>query len=232
MNKSHKIRYILSLIIISIFSYFGYFLFITIKYQHHNSHSSFERYLWILNDSIKKDVDSVFYVGLERESDNLYEYIIDSPKGKHFITICHLKNIDTIDFDAISFNQDISLDNLKMYPAEKYNLESVVRPEITIKSKLPFNNCLRVNLNHSSRIVKTLNSKNFKGFFGDINKMSIANYSGKNLILFDYGSRRQQTLFLFYKEYGGVFFILINSEKPINESIINILSFKNKLARE
>jgi hypothetical protein len=224
MNVNHNIKNIVYIILLSVFAYFGFFLFITIRYQHHINYSSFDRYLWILGDSIKKDVDSVYFVGLERESDNLYEYIIHSPRGKHFITICHLKNIDTIDLKTIKFIQGISIDNLKIYPAEKFNLKSEIRPEITIKSLLPLNNSLIVNLNHHSEINKNFDSVSYIGFYGVVNKMTIRNNNGKDLFLFDYGSRMQPTLFLIYKGHRGIFFILINSEIPIDESIVNILS--------
>jgi hypothetical protein len=128
------------------------------------------------------------------------------------------------DFETISFNQNISIDAPVLYPAEKFNLGSKVRPEVTICSKLPFKDSLCVNINEESEIINLYRSEYYSGFFGNINKMLISNDKGENLILFDYGNRKQQTLFLFYKKNGSLFFILINSEKSIDESIINILN--------
>lgn len=226
-SKNHIIGYTFGLVLFFVLLYFGHFLFTAIKYQHHNNYSSFEKYLWILQDSVQKNVDTMFYVGLERESDNLYEYIVDSQSGKKFITICHFKNIVINDFDSIVFSHDSSLLDLKLFPAEKLNLESDVRPEITIKSKFSISSSLKVSLNHQSKVIKSINSNDYKGFFGVINKISIANNRGKDLILFDYRNRTQPSLFLFYKRHGNLFLVLINSDGQIDESIIDILSLKS-----
>jgi hypothetical protein len=227
MNINRRIGFPIVLIVIVALSYYGYSSFIAIKNQHHNNLKGYGKYLWILYDSVKQNVDSVFFVGLERKPDSFYEYIIDNPDGKQFITICHLKNIDNADLETISFNQNISIDAAELFPAEKFNLESKVRPEVTICSKLPYKDSLSVNLNSESEIIKLYHSEYYSGFFGNINKMLISNDKGENLILFDYGHRKQQTLFLFYKKNGSLFFILVNSEKSIDESIMNILNLNS-----
>ena len=56
--------------------------------------------------------------------------------------------------------------------------------------------------------------------------MSFSNANGEHLITFDYPEGKVRTLFLLYKTPESFYVIMIESEKELDESAINILNLK------
>lgn len=220
MNKTKAL--IISGIIAIVIVYFGYTIFIAMIYKHRTEFNNYQRYLWVFNDSVKKDIDTLACVGNVRESDTYYTYKLKDI----YVAIWEFKDLNLIDLNKTSINQNINLDKLKFDSGEELNKNLQPLPSITVRFKLPFNDFLNINLNDDSKITENIESNNYKGFYGDINKMSFSDKKGEHLILFDYGFSQQLTLFLLYKGHKSFYVIMINSEKPFDESIINILNLK------
>lgn len=221
MNKYWKL--ILGGIITLIFAYFGHNIFNALWYKHHINYNNYKRGFWLFNDSIRKNIDTAFYYGLERETDSLYNYFISINNKEYAVSLWEFRYLEIRNMDDILFNKNVPLDKIKFSSGEEFNLNQDIRPEIKVKFDLSFNNSLNININEGSKVIKTLNSPTYRGFFGDINKISITNNKKEPLILFDYGMNYKQTLFLLYKKDASFYLILINSIQPFNESIIEIL---------
>jgi len=98
--------------------------------------------------------------------------------------------------------------------------------EIPINFGFVFNNVMNVNLDESSKIERTFEGINYKGFYGSINEMSLSNEKGEHEILLNYTRGQTPTVFLFYKGHQSFYIIMINSKKSFDESIIKILNLK------
>ena len=127
----------------------------------------------------------------------------------------------------VYFAKDVNLNSfLDDYFGVEYNKHLYPLPETYISYELPFNNSLKVNLDENCIIKKRIEGKNYRGFFGEILKMSLSNSQGKQLVLFDYKEGVTPTLFILYKHQGRFLVIIINSKEKFDESIIKILKLE------
>jgi hypothetical protein len=223
MNKA--IRIILSGVISAIVIYFAYTIFITFKYSHSAELFNSGRYIWMFNDSVQRNIDSTYCFGEVRESDILYSYNISQ---KYFVSIWEFKEIKVRDVQAIPFIPNVQLDNLVWTTSERLHINYYAAN--TVKSKLPFGDFITVNFNKKTKVEKQITGKNLKGFYGTIDKLSLQNREGENLILFDYQGQIRPTLFLLYKLHSSFFIITVNSHPNIqfDDSIIKILNLEEK----
>jgi len=215
-----KIKIISIIVILLLGSYFLYSIFIITKNRHHVEITNYRPYLWILNDSIKNEVDTIHFSGYIRKRDILYEYIIDN---QYYISIWDFKDLKGISLNEITINPYVDLSYVDIVPREV--LDAKENPEINIELGFSFNGSINLNIDNNSKIIKSIDTPNYKGFYGVVNKLSLSNVKGKHLILFDYTKENEPTVFLFYKSNKGFYMILINSKNiPFDESIINLLN--------
>lgn len=218
MNRPQRI--IVSGITAFIICYFGYFIFISIKYRHHIEMNNYRRCLWLFSEKAKNDIDTNFYVGCVRDRDILSKY-----SYKNFnVFIWEFKDLDIVKLNEVHINQNTNLKDLKFSSKEILNKKN--SPEINIKYGFTFNGTMSVNLDDYSKVESSFETNNYKGFYGVLNRMSFSNERDEHQIYFDYGFVHQPTLFLLYKGHGSFYVIIINSEKPFDESIINILNLQ------
>jgi hypothetical protein len=195
-----------------------------IVYYSHNTEFIPTQYLWIFTDSAANNLDTIVTVGHVRKSDTYYHYLY---KRKTSILIFEYKELMFLNIKNVSLAKGVNFDKfLDDFSGEEYNMNLYPDPETYINFKLPFNNSLNVNLDNNSIIKKRIEGKNYRGFFGDVFKMSLSNAQGKQLVLFDYKREATPTLFLLYKHQGRFLVIIINSEEKFDESIIKILKLE------
>lgn len=215
MSKLSKI--IISGIISLILTYVAYSIFVAIVYHHSTEWNNRERYLWLFNDSVKADLDPRYAVGDVRDSDILYYYLY---KRNYYIKVWEFKKVSIKQLDDIPINQNVLMNRYKLTSGEE--LHGI--PEIYVKFKIPFHDFISINLNEKSKILQNFQGENYRGFFGDINKMSLQNREGENLIMFDYKDKIEPTLFLLYQKSERFFVLVVNSKNPFDESIIGIFN--------
>ena len=219
-----KIKFIVIGVFTLIVGYYLFGLTYAICYKHKTVFNNYKQYLWLFNDSIQNKIDTAFCIGSVRGSDSYYSYLF---KDKQYcISIWEINDLSLLQLNTVRFVQNINIDNLDFNKGERFNLDVLPFPKITVQFKLPFQNHLTVNINERSVIEKPIESTNYRGFFGKINKMSFSSNEGEHLILFDYGNTEQSTLFLMYKKNNRSYVILINSEKKFDESVINLLNLE------
>lgn len=215
-----KIKILLIVIASLIGCYLLYSVFIIVKNRHHVEMSNYKPYLWILNDSTKNDVDINMFAGFIRERDILYEYIL---KSGYNISIWEFKDLNTVKLSEIPINSNVDLSDVKITPREVLNAKG--SPEINIELGFLFSGLISLNIDEQSKIIKSIETPKYKGFYGAVHKLSLSDEKGKHLIVFDYPGGSEPTVFLFYKTSAGLYVIFINSMNvPFDESIINLLN--------
>ena len=182
---------------------------------------NYKPYLWILKDSIKCNIDTSVFVGCIRERDILYNYIY-----KHDYRICvwEFKDLEISDLKKMQINSNVNLDNKKIFSGEILNRRH--SPEITVRYGPYFKHLININLDKFSKVEKSFESANYKGFFGTVNKMAFSDETGNNLVLFDYAKGQETNLLLLYKGNNSFYIIIVHSVIPFDEKIINILNLK------
>jgi len=219
MKKKYGLYLLSILVIIYVIYRIGYMVY----YSHNIEHLP-TTYLWLFNDSIKTDLDTMCTIGHVRRSDTYYDYMY---KKKVYISIFEYQELMFLNIHNVSFAEDVNLNSfLDDFFGEEYNMSLYPTPETYISYELPFNNSLKVNFDENCIIKKRIEGKNYRGFFGEILKMSLSNSQGKHLVLFDYKEGVTQTLFLLYKHQGRFLVIIINSKENFDESIIKILKLE------
>jgi hypothetical protein len=175
--------------------------------------------MWIFKDSVKSDIDTNFCYSYLKKRDvyNNFHY-----KGTYNIIIWEFKDLSIAELKKATINQNVNLDDVKFGSGEILNKKSDL--EITIKYGFAFNYTMNVNLDGYSKIERNFEGANYKGFYGSINKISLSDEKGEHQILLDYTKGQTPTVFLLYKGHQSFYLIMINSEKPLDESIINILN--------
>lgn len=209
-----------------------------------NSHSVFtngkewKEYIHLFNDSIVQDVDTLTagtYVG-NKDIYMSFNYVPGlSFLDKHqradfrskkdtvyFVTFWAFKELDHFPLDSIDFRFNQTLDNLKKGRGEV--LEPHSKQPVSIRYGYEYND-ITINVDNKSGNVKVINGKNYKGFLGDLNRVSFSNEKEEHDIFIDYKPKRP-VLFLVAKIDSALYLITINSEIKFDESILSIIDFK------
>jgi hypothetical protein len=113
------IRIIASIIIL----YFGYAVYKIVRYSHSSDWETYKQYTWLLKDSVRRDIDTVFSFSHVKKTDvlNTIHY-----KGSK-ITIWDFKDLVAMDLDKIAFDSNIYLDNAKVTSGEVLDKRSFFR---------------------------------------------------------------------------------------------------------
>jgi hypothetical protein len=183
---------------------------------------NFSSYLWIFDESAKEEIDSNFFVGCLRKRDVLFNYIYTKDETKFLIGIWEFKNPAIKDFKYSTINQNINLDDVKFRAGEVLGNKS--SPEVMVRFGAFFKNSININLDEHSKVEKIIETENYKGFYGTVNKMSFSDEDGEPWVIHDYLSGKEPCMVLLCKGQKSFYAIIISSEKPFDESIIDIFN--------
>ena len=220
MNKTLKvIAYSIFAIIISFLIYFvgGFFI-----YGHGTDWDRYKEYTFLLKDSVSNNL-----IEFGNFSDVGYKDITTTfhTKDSIRITIWDFKDLAQMDLKKVKFTQDVDLDNLKFNRGEVLFYKSDI--PVTVEYGFSFDNALVINTDQYCTILTHIEKTNYRGFYGQINKLSLSNgITNKHLILFSYRDGQTPALFLLCKSHQSFYLILIDSKKPFDEKIINVLNLK------
>jgi hypothetical protein len=220
MNKLFKILFFIGLSVL--IGYFVYIFSTIFKNGHSIDWETYKQYMWIFKDSAKKDVET-FGVSCVQKNDiyNNFRYKVD-----YNVILWEFKETEGIDLKSIAINQNISLENIKFESGEILNKGDIL--EIPIKYDFSFNQIKYLNIDRYSKIKKEIEGVNYKGFYGNVNKMSLSDGNYNHQIIFNYKDGITPTLFLFYKKTQFIYVIIVflKNRQTFNDSIINILDLK------
>ena len=219
MNNTLKI--IMAGIIIIVISYLSYFFYGIIRYSHSSDWQTYKQYTWVFRDSVKTNIDTNFCYSYVKKRDvyNNFAY-----KDTYNVMVWEFKDLDNAELKKATINRNVNFDDVKFDSGEILKMGSDL--EITIKYGFVFNDAMNVNLDKYSKIQRTINGPNYKGFYGSVNKMSLSNEKGEHQIISDFTTGLTPALFLFYKGRHSFFIIMICSDKPFDENIIKILNLE------
>jgi hypothetical protein len=223
MNKNLKIIIIVSLSIIG-FHYIS-FLGERLIYGHSLNEGIYKQYMWAFKDSIKQDIDTNYCVSCVTKKDVYNSFLYK----KNYVTVWEFKDLGSAELNKMNIKQNINLDDIKFNSGEILNKGGDL--EINIKYGFAFKNAMTVNVDDLSKIQRTFEGANYKGFYGSINKMSLSDEKGKPQIVLNYTKGLTPTVFLLYKGHQSFYLIMINpidTKKPFDENIINIFNLDLK----
>jgi hypothetical protein len=226
--KEHNKKIFKSGLIASLITLLFVVYIFPLRQCHSTKWNDYKHFIWLFNDSVQNSVDTFVCVGEVRKSDELYTYnLFSSPEHKMFephysIRIWKINALDNLDLHKVTFNKNWNFSDLKFNSGEELSSNSDY--PIWVNFQLPFHNTLNVNLQSQSEIIKQLEGKNYVGFYGFTNKMSLSNDENSHLILFDSKEHTHKVLFLIYKRYGSCYLIDLFGNKDFDETIIKIFN--------
>lgn len=195
------------------------------------------RYITLFNDSIRKDIDTTYSgkIGIKKNGNLFYHYnyctVHEIPFNKkdtvYNIDFWELKDLSNADLNTIKFNKNVSLSDIKMGMCSEED-ENKSLPHIESRIAFEFTNSkMDVNLDYGTEVYKTIDTINYKGFFGKVNIMSLTDKNGKTQMLLKY-KYPKKTLFLLYKTKQSFIVIRVNCnhDEAINENVINFFNLK------
>jgi hypothetical protein len=110
-------------------------------------------------------------------------------------------------------------------PAPAQREKEYVTPKITVELGFSLDSTISLNLDTNSKIITTIETPKYRGFYGEVNKLSISNEKGKHIIQLDYPYENPYTVFLFYKTQRSFYIIFIKAKEkvPLDENVIQYL---------
>lgn len=209
--------------LVLIVGFFANFIFSRIKYSYSIDWEIPKQYIWIFQDSVKKDIDLKASVSFVRDRDvlNGINYKYNYP-----FWIWEFKDLNGIDLEKIRISQNINLHDIKVGSGVILNQENVL--EFTVKYDFAFKNSLELNLERESKIIKSIKGPNYLGFYGIVKKMALSDIHDGHQIIFDYIEGQTPTVLLFYKGHHSFYLIIANALRgaPLDENIIRILNLE------
>ncbi|HNW70403.1 MAG TPA: hypothetical protein PKI01_08375, partial [Bacteroidales bacterium] len=225
----------------------GYYFFTNFHYGEFNK---YQRFIWLFKDSVQEDIDKIVCTGLIGKNDIEYTFIY---KKNYFITIWEFRDLLKLDIKKTPFYLNQNLDESTIKFGQTENINVAPFPQIKLKFGFEIQNQIILYVDKDTKILKNIDSDNYKGFWGNISKMALCDENGDQLIFFDYTLTQQPknlkfikdstdnmyisndnnldskkysepTLFILYKKGSNIYLILINSDEIFDDRIINILN--------
>ncbi len=181
-----------------------------------------KQYIWLFKDSVKKDINTDYSFSKVEDRDvyNNFHY-----KGYN-IVIWDFKDLRDSDLQNVLIKNQVELGSnaAKFSAGEILNKKSDMK--IAIKFRFAFSDAMNINLDTYSEMYRTIKGKNYKGFYGNLNRFSLSNGRDEHQIIFDYTEGKTQSVVLVYKNQLGFYLIVINSKQKIDENCIDILNLE------
>jgi len=228
--KNTKYKRILT---ISAIILFGYIFFKFVLAHRSVFNNSNNRHAFIFKDSVLENINRPSYSWVS-EQDTLTHFIfsVNLTNKKVYYELndtCNNYYIDVWEFNAL---KNYKLDDVFINEHSVIGKSEFIFEEgLDGKSPCPISiryfykiDGLILNLGENSKVIKELQGKNYKGFYGLIDKMSICDKKGEPQIYFNFEKQLTPTVLLFYKGHGGIFLIIIHSSRKLDENVIKILN--------
>jgi len=230
--KKKQLKYILiSAVVIYAFFFFH------LLYTGHSSifKTTSRKYLFLFKDSIINKVDTtmsyswvahqdilnhyIYYDDLKNKK--LYYEINDTSYNNYYFTIWEFRDLKKYKLENVFINTHSIIQKSKFIWQE--TLDSKGSCPISVKYLYKIDGMI-LNLSDNSKVIKNLQGKNYKGFYGLVDKMSICDKNGEPQIYINFAKNQTPTVLLLYKSRNSFYFIMINSSKKLDDNIIKILN--------
>jgi hypothetical protein len=219
MNSVFKV--IGGILVAMVLGYCVYF-FTVLTYSHSVDWEMDKQYLWLFKDSVIKEIntDYSFSDVEDRDVYNNFHY------KDYNIVIWDFKDLREAKLENIAIKTQVELgsDVVKFRAGEILNKKSDMR--IAVKFMFAFSDAMNINVDTYSEMYKPIQGKNYKGFYGNLNRFSLCDGKDEHQIIFDYTEGKTQSVVLVYKNQLGFYLIVINSKQKIDENCIDILNLE------
>lgn len=217
-----KVFKVIAGILIAMFLGYCVYFFTVLTYSHSVDWEMNKQYLWLFKDSVKKDINTDYSFSKVEDRDvyNNFHY------KDYNITIWDFKDLLEAKLDNVLVKTQVELGSeaVKFRAGEILNKKSDM--EITVKFRFAFSDAMNINLDTYSEMYKSIQGKNYKGFYGNLNKFSLSDGKDEHQIIFDYREGKTQSVVLVYKNQRGFYLIVMNSKQKLDESCIDILNLE------
>ena len=217
------------------------FIYDIIFLSHNNLKNlkEYDNFLFLFKEEYVKDIDRFTASSYVEKNDVLttINYVpgislLDKEKQIGFgyrsdivyhINIWEFKKLTKLSIDSVPIYLKKTLGDLEVSWGEILEPES--EQPIAIKFRYDYSK-MSINVDEGSIISDSaIRGKNFKGFFGEINRISLSNENEKHKIFMDY-IPRMQVLFLVVNKYNQFYIITVTCNKSFDESIIDIFDLE------
>ncbi len=233
-----RIKYTLVSIAVILVGYIIYFIGDFAIHGHSTDWKKWKEYSYLFDNSIIQDVDTFLAFSTETKNDiytnfhyipnssgqTLEEKFLYNRKDTAYnVAFWEFKKLSKVHVADVDIRTNQNLDNLKLKRGEILDSKSDQRKSIHFGFEYAQ---MSVNVDNKSTIEEYINGKNFKGFLGTVNRLSLSNEKNEHEIYIDYVPTPKKVLFLIYNSNNRFYIIIIDSEKDFNASIMNILNLE------
>jgi hypothetical protein len=219
MNK--KITVAVVVVLLASVAFVAYYITIDRRYGYH--FSMFRHSIpcsQLFTPLALSGVDPFLVSGRMRKTDQIYTYVY---KRAYYVLIWRIDALKNLDLAKVPIDTNVYLDNVEL---RGVILDAGDPRETEVRYGPFFKDSLVVDLDEYSKISKTFQTPNYRGFYGDVGKIAFENGKRQILAMENYTQRITPTLFLMYKAHDGFFMIIINSKKPFGLEMLKILNLK------
>ncbi|MEA4936992.1 MAG: hypothetical protein VB102_10165 [Paludibacter sp.] len=230
-----KKKIIISVIILTL-CYVIYFWADFFIHGHSTDWEKRKGFNFLFKESIIECIDTTFTSGYVSRYDTITHFLyVPALSRKHVvwpetlkdttyrIDIWEFLHMDNISPDSIHIFTNQKLKDIKLKRGEILNSKSNKRTSIRFGYEFKK---MTVHIDNYSKVEKVITGHNYKGFFGEITRVSLSNEKGEHQIFVDYVPAQTKALFIFYKLNHRFFIIIIDSDYYFDEKIIEILNLK------
>lgn len=235
MNVERIIKVIIGLFI----AYAVYFVVDAAINVHYFNARKWKEYIQLFQDSIVQDVDTLTACSNVKRKDiyTSFNYVpglslVDKDeriffRGRnapiYFVVFWEFKSLSNFPVDSVEFRFNQSLEHLKLKRGEVFEPKSEEPVSINFGFKYKK---INVNVDNQSSILNaSIKGRNYKGFFGKLNRISFSNEKEKHEIFIDYYPKKP-VLFLVANKDARFYLITISCNKKFDESIVKILNLE------
>ncbi len=204
------------------------FFYPIIENNYYNRKTDFrlpQKYLVLFNDSIANVIKNEgFNISLVNDND---AYTLYSIRFDTSIVIWDIKGSNSIianevHIDTILDNTSIDFDDCEIMD-KKSN-----RP-IKVKHGYSMGKNLKISLGRKSNNVDYFYGNNYKGFYGDIDRLTFQDVDSKPFMIYETPQKWKNLFVLFLNNEAGFFIITIESKNRFNNDVLKLFNLNYKL---
>ena len=223
MKKMSPFKVVVFASVTVIVAYFGYYAFIDIVYSYDTGFLHHVPCPYLFSDKGRDGIERKFPLYAYRSTDSIYNYIYDGTDSAHYyIEVWKIPALKDIKLSSVKFNENISLSGVRLYPSEILG-EGL---ETEVKFGPFFKHNISVDVDDYSKIAGTFEGQNYKGLYGNIEKIAFENDAGQILATHTYDNKPMPTMLIVYKGRGSFYVIIVNSDDQFGADVLKIFSLE------
>lgn len=226
---------VIKIILLILLLYVGYRITHYIIFGHTTDWNSKERFTYLFKKETFQHMDTVYIATARGRYDAVesYHYYpnVDIEQGMDRLllvndvyirfSIWKFDKFENIQISDIKFRTKQNLKDIKLNSGEVIDSESDKRKTVAYGYNYK---TVTVNTDQEAKMRDWFSGRNYKGFIGSFNRISLSNEKGKHDIYYDFIPYKENVLFMIYKSEKGFFLIVIDSDLEINRSVLDLLN--------